>query len=305
MSREFGPACPPGNGPDGKMKGGSAMRTESVRKAAFLLAGVLLLCLLAGAAWGNTYDIEKELELYGDLDQHDVPGFGAVACGPTAAVNSFVYLQNKYPGIYDTLLVPDINANGLDNADMIAVAQTLGGAVYMNTIANNTTYHDDFIWGKREYIEDKAPGRTEYLAQDSWNWPQPARPKPTWVSTQYPTWDFIYDELVACEDVEVLLSWSGGGHYLTLSSFHWADTANPGVIDLGEAWIDYMDPWTGAWGQSNIWSGSGRIETDYESGAYISMAVSESPIPEPISLVFFSTGVAAVMGVARRKRKAA
>ena len=39
--------------------------------------------------------------VYGDLKQSDVPECPARACGPVAAVNSFVYLQTKYPDIYE------------------------------------------------------------------------------------------------------------------------------------------------------------------------------------------------------------
>ena len=174
----------------------------------------LTLCLAAGliltvsaSAEAITYDIEKEINLYGNLNQNIVPIWGNVACAPTAAVNSFVYLQNKYPGVYDNKLVPaqgqDLDGDGdVDQTDhMIAVVQTLGGANYMNTVANNGTFSDDFIYGKSKYIEEKVPGWTIYEAQSKWAWQRPPIPKPNWVQTIDPTWEFLYGELVDCEDV--------------------------------------------------------------------------------------------------------
>lgn len=275
---------------------------------AVLCAGALVACVTAG--WAQeppTYDIQKDTALYGNLNQNHIPIWGGVACGPTAAVNSFVYLQNAYPGFYDSYLIGDADGNGNPNTyqDLIAVAQTLGGAAYMNTIANNTTWHDDFIWGKQAYIENQVAGVTIYAAQDIWAWTNHAIP--AWVSPVYPTWDFIYNELVACEDVEILLTWTDGGHYLTLTSFSWTDLDLDGIIDFNEAAsIDYIDPWTGAWGQTNIWHAmvgdQWKIETGYNTYApWISMAVSESPVPEPSALLVLGSGFAGIIGLARRR----
>ncbi|MFG0252288.1 MAG: hypothetical protein ACF8NJ_05375, partial [Phycisphaerales bacterium JB038] len=199
--------------------------------------------LVAGAS-GAIYEVQKDIDLYGNLNQNDIPGnIGASACGPAAAVNSFVYLENAYPGFYNTSLVPvqgqDLDGDGdVDRYDdMIAAAQTLISPGYMNTQVGVGTYHDDFIWGKYQYIEQAVPGMTVYEAQDYWDWTNHARPD--WVDPIYPTWDFLFTELLDCEDVELLLSWSGGGHYVTLTSLYLDDANNNGIIDFVEdAYID-------------------------------------------------------------------
>lgn len=287
---------------------------EEVRRR-ILLAGVVWLLLLAWTStlWAQappSYHVQKEIQLYGNLKQGDIPVWGGVACGPTAAINSFVYLQNKYPSVYDSNLIGDADNDGIPNTyqDLIAVANILGGAQYMNTIAMNTTWHDDFIWGKQAYIEAFCPNVTTYAAQDIWNWNNPARPRPAWVQPVYPTWDFLYNELLKCQDVEILLTWGDNGHYLTLTSFHWTDLDWDGVIDQNEnASIDYIDPCTGAWGQTAIWHAAvgpnlWKIETGYNS-SYISMAVKESPVPEPASLLVLCSGLAGLMGVLKRYKR--
>jgi len=288
-----------------------------MKRFAFLFGFAAVVAMLCAQQSGEatTYHIEKDYTLYGNLDQDDIPVIGACACGPTAAVNSFVYLENAYPWAYNRWLIPDTNpANGLrDYQELIDVATILGGANYMNTKNPGGTWDDMFIYGKWRYIEDQWPGWTIYEAQlsSTWGWAGARLPdeippieKPSWVADNtYPTWRFLYDELVDCEDVEILVSWYEGGHFLTLTSFYWDDVDEDGFIDFDEdAWIDYIDPQTGAWGLSNIWhSGTGFIETDVTSGAWISMAVSESPIPEPATIALIGCGLVALAGTVRRK----
>jgi hypothetical protein len=264
---------------------------------------ILAICMvvafvsLTAPAYAVAYDIQKDLALYGYLNQNSMPIFVDpvtglnIGCGPTSAVNSFVYLQNKYNWYYGNVLVPD--------NDAVAVATILGGANYMKTLTNWTTHHDDFILGKYNYLESVAPGKTVYAAQDYWAW---TTARPSWVAPIAPTWQFLYNELVACEDVEILLTFSDGGHYLTLTSFHWTDADNDLIVDQSEsAWIDYIDPNTGATGQSNIWQSSlgGIISCSYTSDAWISMAVKES-VPEPATIVLLM--LAAACGLTFRRR---
>ena len=78
-----------------------------------LCALLIMLFLPAPNVQATLWTIEKDWTLYGTLDQHNVdPVFGDVSCGPTSAVNSFVYLQNKYPDIYGESLVEDSNNDG-------------------------------------------------------------------------------------------------------------------------------------------------------------------------------------------------
>ncbi len=120
-----------------------------------LVAMVLLQTPVAGAPIEVALDPNK----FGKLDQKDTK-CGAVGCGPTAAVNSFTYLQTAFPSAYPTPLVPA----GQD----VAVADSL--ADLMGCCGAGGTSIENFILGKRTYVESKDPGATKYGAEISGTW---------------------------------------------------------------------------------------------------------------------------------------
>lgn len=281
----------------------------------------------APAAWAQFIDVsvQKDVALYGDLDQRDVPNIGACACGPTAAVNSFWYLQQAYPGIYDNKLVPqqgaDLNQDGVVDKydDMAAVAQTLGTPRYMNTVCPGGTWNYNFVVGKHAYMENVARGLTVHRAMDGlggYGGQNP--PRPGWDQPVMPSWQFLYNNLVACEDVEILMIYgSEEGHYVTLTSFTWSDVNGDGAIQPDEGTIDYMDPIGNNPNQPRTaahrirpiqWNGvpGSPIMVDrYEDGRWweITTAYAESPVPEPATLIVVGAGLLAL--VRRRRRKSA
>jgi hypothetical protein len=291
----------------------------------FVVMGLVAFASVSQANDPVLYHVEKDVDLYGNLDQDDIPGGGEVDCGPTAAVNSFVYLENKYPITYDRSLVPDteIPPDGIrDYDELVNAALMLAGANYMNTKPPGGTWYDMFVYGKYRYIEDQIPGVTAYQSQMLWAWGfpgiNPVRPadeippipRPDWVTDlMYPTWQFIFTELHDCEDVEILLSWEGGGHFLTLTGFNWNDADGDGIIDPEEgATMMYIDPATGDPSATGIWNvavdSEYEIMTNYETGSVITMAVSESPIiPEPATIAMVAMGMFGVIGLVRRKMR--
>lgn len=263
-------------------------------KKLFTLSMITVL-VVASVGYSVIYDIQKELTQYGNLKQsdlqNDLPNIYDVACGPVAVTNSLRYLENHYPGDYGT---------GLTNGNLVQTAVTLAGL--MKTAQPHGTYADDLIWFKRKYIEQAVPGVTIYGAQYAGGWnvtddgnPVPA---PSWLESVNPTWQWLYQELVHCEDVEILFSWTEGGHYVTLTSFHWDDINNDGLIQQSEnAKIDFIDPGTGQNTWANIWQSGSILETNYSEGAWISMAVKESPEPATVFLLTFGSVL-----IFRRKR---
>ncbi len=282
--------------------------------------------LLASAGHALTiYDIQLDQTMFGHLDQDDTSacgGQGQVACGPTAAVNSLVWLQNQYPDIYDNSLIlgatEDLNGDEVidEYDDWIATANALGGPDYMNCLPCQTgqpsggTSISNFISGKQAWIEDHVPGMTTYADQNIHSQ----------TNSMWPQWQFIYDNLVSGEDVELLVGFYDtndtriGGHYLTLTSFHFEDVDMDGVLDIEEvAWIDFIDPGTGQHTQADIVQAEqdGAIGSDYGVGGTIDgteitltrieSAVKESPIPEPGTALLVGGGLVLLGARARRR----
>ena len=130
--------------------------------------------------------------------------------------------------------------------------------------------------------------------------------KPDWVDDgTIPTWQFLFDELVACEDVEILIVDEPWGHFLTLTSFSWTDTNDDGIIQQAEgATIDYIDPVTGGVAVSPIKQNflGDVIWVNYSEtfpNAQLVMAVAESPVPEPAELGLIGI---VVLAFGRRRR---
>ena len=306
----------------------------------FVMAVALLLTSTAMAQ--VDYTILKDQLLYGNLDQDDIPQGGQFMCGPTAAINSFKYLENAYPAIYGNSLIPvgasggvdlDLDGNVDSYDDMIAVAMIVGDqpkpvppAVpqFMNTKAvlaggGSGTWDDMFIYGKQAYIESVLPGQTVYAAQlkSQWAWPgPPARPadeippipKPAWVQdlTQ-PDAVFLALELAACEDVEILIVDGDWGHYLTVTGIQWLDANSDGLINVNveNAVLHYIDPCTGLAGASpiggqNVVGDPVRVSYGNFPMAELVMTVSESPIPEPVTLSLLVLGG---LGMLLRRKK--
>jgi hypothetical protein len=269
---------------------------------AVLLVIAAVAAILSGPVVGMPIDVSLDPKKFGRLDQTRT-NCPTMNCGPTAAVNSFVYLQNMFPGTYKVPLVPA--------GKEIDVANTLNGKNFMNTccVEGGGTSIADFILGKMAYLEQQNKAATRYKAQMSDEWNPPGHPgvkKPTFVQDNIkPTVAFIADELKAGEDVELALKpLTGPGHYVTLTGITF-DT------ETGTGTISFVDPMGGMLGKAGIMRGSGEnasIVTDYMIGNQVTRvvgAVAESPVPEPTTLLLVGT-TAAGIGLARwrqRRRK--
>jgi hypothetical protein len=185
------------------------------------------------------------------------------------------------------------------------------GSNFMKTCcanAGNGTLIEDFILGKRDYIESRDPGVTTYAAQMNFAWrPSPTdgthtgTAKPGFVQDNTkPTVDFIANEIKKGEDVEVFLA-NDINHYVTLTGITFETTTGKGTLS-------YVDPEGGGRFTDPIPGlDNGFIEVTYHGteDTVIAHAVSESVVPEPSTLLLLGTGLSMVAGYYRRGRRQA
>lgn len=282
------------------------MRIDTHSRISLSVASVATLFLVTALHWSpaaavTIRDISLDHTKFGNLDQDDVPvckddNGNSFSCGPTAAVNSFVWLQNRYPDTYGNKLIEkstmDHDGDGdVDSYDdLIETAIQLSDPKYMSCAAcTGGTTINNFINGKKKWIEERVPGKSSYDDQN------------VHASGSYPTWRFIYDSLLAGGDLEMLIGFYDtdpatpqrlGGHYLTVTSFHWRDLDMDDIIDIGEgltdgtnAQIDFIDPATGMRVFSDIFQNSlnGPIGMSYGIGGDVDITVIESAVYENIS----------------------
>ena len=243
----------------------------------------------------SVWSAAENLAYFGNLNQGSLdyayPKFGTgdnnMACGPSAATNSLVYLQNAYPSLYGRSLIAlaghSMQGTGSYTPydDWIYTAGGVLATKYMNT-TNAGTYDGDFTMGLYAYTNTVASGKVRYSAQDCWvpSWGGSSKP-PSWVSGVTPTWNYLYNGLKNSADVLTMLTYvsSDGGHYVSAEGMTWNDATESGTLT-------FMDPGGGKSTTTSIRLSSGKLYTDYggSNESWISaldVLVPVWPVPSP------------------------
>jgi outer membrane autotransporter protein len=269
--------------------------------------GMVLFLTGVPAAMAALYEAGNDYNLYGHLYQYDVPVIGGMACCPTTAINSFTYLQNQYPAIYDSRLA--------SKPPTISDIQAIAGPSYMDTGVQSGTSDPLVFWGRYLYLESQLPFQTQYSCQVSTRNGQPIhgdqddqawplnRPLPKYLENtpgpvSVPTWQFLYQNLQKGADVGIGITYlnadgtaSGSGHCLTLYAFSFTDPRNDGIIRQGEATVSLVDPADKSKVTCSIWqnpasgglSGYPYLMLNYGTyGAILDSALAEYPVPQSI-----------------------
>ncbi|NNM89133.1 MAG: PEP-CTERM sorting domain-containing protein [Phycisphaerae bacterium] len=284
-------------------------RTGLIRAFRLLgLAGAALF-LVGSQAMANVITVDEIAPAvfpgnFGTLSQFNVgpnsttdPGVNQY-CAPTATMNSFTFLQNKYPSVYGL----DKNGNPIlegGQGSWLAAAQLLAGPNYMNTNQNTGTTDTNWVAGKVNYLNAFAPGKTTFAGMDS----AATNPRPAWDQNANPTVNFMLQQLRAGEDIEIGIS--APGHVLTLTGLTWNDANNDGVFDAGDTLtLNTIDPANpGANTALTLTPGNPMtISGGAYNGLVVDAALAESPVPEPATIVLFLIGGLALLA---RRRTAA
>jgi hypothetical protein len=249
---------------------------------------VLVSTTATGSVYADIVSTTEDAAKFGHLDQ-GATTCPAMGCGATAAVNSFVYLQNAFPDVFTTPLVPKAGTT-LTQDDMVKVANDL--AQRMGTGPSGTSI-ESFILGKMDYIESQDKGRTTYAAQLALAWNSTA-PKPGFVTDNTPpTLSFIAREIKAGEDVEAFLAGPAGRHFITLTGISYDDQNNTGTVS-------FIDPLGGkdttaditGLDSANLIHIKYKLEGELQEFA-IGNVVAES-VPEPSTLLLVTSACAAL-----------
>ena len=254
-------------------------------------------------AWAVTYTVdETTTAAFGTVNQANVPpGFGENSCVPTATINSFTWLQNAYPLIYglDGGGAPALQGG---QGSWQAAAALLAGPQYMNTDLNNGTTLANWISGKVSYLNAFAPGKTIFAGMETLS----GVGRPVWDQNANPTVNFLLQELQAGEDVELgIYPTSDIGHALTLTGLIWNDADNNGAFNAGDILtlntIDPVNPLVNTPLTLNPGNPMTIFGLNYNNYT-LKVALAESPVPEPGTLALTSSGLAALLFIARRRQ---
>jgi hypothetical protein len=285
----------------------------TARNARFAACAVAL--VVASPAWAEPppppqpppLQASETFTNFGQLDQSDT-ACNSNGCGATALVNGLWFLQQQYPKIFGTSLIPPTKP-GDDRANMISVANKLAGADYMNT--QDATEISYFIYSKDKYLNEVAKGKIKIAVQTKEPWSGPPGAAPSYVQNVSPTPMFLLKELKSNEAVEVLLAYKGGGgHYITLTGIDYQPTATGGSGTL--SFVDPSHPTLPGQVPSRL-TISQSAKDGVISGVYkpfgtdeshefeITFAAGQSPTPEPATWALMLAGFGAV-GVTLRRR---
>lgn len=284
----------------------SKTRSPIRRFVARALAITAIIATSIYGAWADTIWTVDETTIaqFGTVDQQFVPpGNGAMSCVPTATMNSFVWLQNAYPSIYglDAFGLPALQGG---TGSWQAAGGLLAGANYMNTSANNGTTLPNWIFGKVSYLSTYAPGKTIFAGMDSL---VAAANRPWWDTNANPTVNFLYQELLAGEDVELgIYPLDMVGHALTLTGLTWDDSNSNGAFDGPDTlMLNTVDP-ANPLGNTPLILTPGNPMT-ISGGPYdgysLEVALAESPVPEPATASLLLLGAGVLLGGLRLRRK--
>jgi len=241
----------------------------------------------------------EKSDLFGNLSQYaDGIDNQALACGPTASINSLTFLLNTHPGLFAPMSLAQ-----LDSAAQVNQMEkdTQDGAFAGWTL-------QEMYAAKQAYLKNNTP--TSYIYVGMTNW------KSKEIGAEDSAKD-LAQLLEMGEDVELQITPPGGGlgHIVDLTGITWDPTGKgSGTISLMDSLIDddgKIDPYTAdisasADGYLNV--ASTTVDDQSTQGGTITGYVEESVVrvtPEPSTTWLLLSGLAGLLGYDHWKRRRA
>jgi len=279
-------------------------------RSAFL--GFAFLSFFSAAASANIISLQRDYNQYGHLSNE------GDSCACTSAVNSMLYLMNTHPGVADTLIT-DVDGNAVITdvdlhfaRDELRDGWTNSSGVARTGMGAPAGRKD--IWEQQIYwTEDMAPtvrfifsGMTGFAVDDPSTWYRGGS-----LVKGMPTFDYMWEQLAAGEDVELGIYGATIAHAIVLTSLKFDDLDADSMWDSASemGWVDYLDPNNPSQlFERQMWAnGDGSLGFNwFNNGAntpedvYIGRAYSKS-IPEPETYALFALGLLALVYTRRRR----
>jgi len=266
-------------------------------------AKLTILLGMAAAVWGVPFSYSEDFSKFGRVQNQNC-GIGGI-CGAVAMVNSFVFLQNMYPGIYGPtpLVSADPTADSLKFAlDGWQTGTNPARTGYYNRVAAGTTGIKELWETKVDWVTDYAPGTTVFAGMTAFVDSTADWKLGQFVTLGYPTIAFLAQEIKNGEDVEASISKldNTGSHAITLTGIA-CDAQN-------NCTLKYQDPNFPTVERSvplNLNAGQGnRIQFSeagtFDADVYLYLAFAESPVPEPGTIALGAIGLILIVVFRRR-----
>lgn len=227
-------------------------------------------------------------------------------CGPASVANSLQWIEDTYKNTFGINITQPHNAGLGDNNDGTLVSEL---DIAMGRSENTGVNDGLFMDGKLQYLSDNGLGNV-ILTKHKGGAAIPGVHSHAGLTSRVDTstltlTEWIQQEVDRGEDVEMSVLWDTDGG-------HWVDLIGAGSV-LGVPWVAWThDAFQDAAGGNNWFDGgigwspiiNDRlimfIEGKFEP-ATLDLVVSESPVPEPSTLLLFCSGLVGIVGL-RRKR---
>jgi hypothetical protein len=236
------------------------------------------------------FDYSNNFDNYGKQPNLCPPANPKGICAAVAAINSFIFLQNQYPSIYDNKLAPNAggakpNQTDVQDAEDFGVNgwQVGGNPPRQGYYPRPGDAYGDYLATKQDWIEDRVPGMTTYEARYAG---RGGVPDIAWLAEQ----------IRKGQDVEFFVLGEGFFHALTLVGVYCKEA------DYKKCGIKYQDPNDpNTLQMQDLGMGGGGLSLDgvpgssFKGAVTITGAFAESPVPEPATVVFVAAGLLVVL----------